>query len=44
MAVGAVVAVVGKVVPAFDQRNGAVLAVVVPVWLSLWLCRRVVNP
>jgi hypothetical protein len=40
MAAGAVVAVVGKVLPGLDQHNGSVLAVVAPVWLSLWLCRR----
>jgi len=40
MAGGAVGAVVGKVLPGFDQENGAALAVVAPVWLSLWLCRR----
>jgi hypothetical protein len=44
MAAGAMVAVVGKVLPGFDQENGAVLAVVAPVWLSLWLCRRAVAP
>lgn len=43
MAAGAVVAVGGKVLPGFDQQNGAVLAVVAPVWLSLWLCRRAVT-
>ena len=40
MAAGTVVAVVGKVWPGLDQHNGSILAVVAPVWLSLWLCRR----
>lgn len=40
MATGAIVALVGKVLPGFDQENSAALAVVAPVWLSLWLCRR----
>jgi hypothetical protein len=43
MASGAVIAVVGKVLPGFDQHNGRTLAVVVPVWLSLWLCRRAAS-
>lgn len=40
MAVGGIVAVVGKVLPGFDQQNGPVLALVLPPLLSLWLCRR----
>jgi len=38
--VGGGVAVVGKVLPGFDQQNAPVLAVVLPPLLSLWLCRR----